>query len=173
MKNSIVALFFVCALLGLSGCSMFGKGKKGDDKGLSEQDLNAQREGRFGSGAIPTAEGEGLFRDIHFDYDSAAISDQARQDIEYNMQILQGNSGLKVQLEGHCDERGTAEYNLALGAERAKAVQEVMSSFGVNAGRSSTISYGEEVPLVQGSSEDAWSRNRRVHFSGFSDTTTR
>lgn len=150
---------------------MFGKGKKAADgsngQGLSEADLNAQREGRFAGGSIPTAEGEGAFRDIHFDFDSAAISDSARQEIEFNVQALQANRDLKIQLEGHSDERGTAEYNLALGNKRAHAVSDVLVSYGVAASRISTISYGEEVPLDPGHDETAWAQNRRVHFSAF------
>ena len=121
MKRNFSIILAVGVLLcaALSGCSWFGKGKK--DGGLSEADLNAQREARFGEGGIPTAEGEGMFRDIHFDYDSSLINDRARQELEYNVEVLKQNSDLKVQLEGHCDERGTAEYNLSLGAGRARA----------------------------------------------------
>ena len=163
-------LFALVALVGLvsfSGCSSTSKGKKGsgDGSGLSESDLNAQRDSRYGSGSIPTAEGEGMFRDIRFDYDSSAISDQARQDAEYNVQVLQANPRIKIQLEGHCDERGTAEYNLALGDNRAHAVKQVMLSLGVDTSRLSTISYGEEVPLDPGHSDAAFAKNRRVHFS--------
>jgi peptidoglycan-associated lipoprotein len=171
--------FFKRALLALlvsgmlSACSTTGKGGKDGDGtgegGLSEQDLNAQRDSRFGSGSIPEAEGEGVLRDVMFDYDSSAISDQARQDIEYNYQVLQANPDVKVQLEGHCDDRGTAEYNMALGQERARAVKEVLLSYGVPENKLNTISYGEEVPLAQGSDESAWAKNRRVHFSAYRD----
>lgn len=170
MRKSFTFLLVISLVL-LSGCSMFGKGKKAGDgsdgQGLSEADLNAQREGRFAGGAIPSAEGEGAFRDIHFDYDSAAISDAARQEIEYNVQVLQANHDVNVQLEGHTDERGTAEYNLALGNKRAHAVMDVLVSFGIPSSRISSISYGEEVPLDANHDESAWARNRRVHFSGF------
>ena len=163
----LVVLAFSC-----SACSWFGGGKKGegagDGSGLSEADLNAQREGRFAGGSIPLAEGEGMFRDVHFEFDSSTISDMARQDIEYNAQVLGSNKNIRVQLEGHCDERGTAEYNLALGSQRARAVMDVLVSFGIPASRLSTISYGEEVPLDASHSESAWVKNRRVHFSAFS-----
>ena len=159
------------AVLFLGGCSMFGKGKKASDgtdgQGLSEADLNAQREGRFAGGSIPTAEGSGAFRDVHFEYDSAAITDTARQEIESNAQALQANRDLKIQIEGHSDERGTAEYNLALGNKRAQAVSDVLISYGVESSRISTISYGEEVPLDPAHDETAWAQNRRAHFSAF------
>lgn len=155
----------VFALLTTSACSWFGGGKKGDENAidgvLSESDLA----NRYGSGSIPNAEGEGLLKDILFDYDSAAISDAARQGIEYNAQILQSNPSVSVKLEGHCDERGTAEYNMALSAERAKSVQDVLVSYGVSPSRLSTISYGEEIPLDAGHDEAAYARNRRVHFA--------
>ena len=163
----LVALIALIGLVSVSGCSSTSKGKKGsgDGSGLSESDLAAQRDSRYGSGNIPLAEGEGMFRDIHFDYDSSSISDQGRQDAEYNVQVLQANPKVKIQLEGHCDERGTAEYNLALGDKRAHAVKQVMLSLGVDPSRLSTISYGEEVPLDPGHSESSYAKNRRVHFS--------
>ncbi|MBX7137289.1 MAG: OmpA family protein [Oligoflexia bacterium] len=176
MKNlkNIALLIFTAALVltVLGACSTKGSGTKGDGtNGLSEADLNAQREGRFGEGGIPLAEGEGLFRDINFDYDSARIGDQARQSIEYNVEILKQRPEVKIQLEGHCDERGTAEYNLALGDERSKAVKDVLLSYGIQPNRLETISYGEEVPLDPAHDEMAFAKNRRVHFSGFSGSS--
>jgi peptidoglycan-associated lipoprotein len=160
------------SLLALSACSSKNAGSKDgelgsdvDGMGLSESELNARREGRFGSGSIPSAEGEGPFRDVHFDYDSASIDDTARQDIEFNARVLQDNPNLSVSLEGHCDARGTNEYNMALGAERAKAVRSALAALGVSSSRMDTISYGEEVPLDPSPSEDAYARNRRVHLS--------
>lgn len=170
----ILSALLLTSALALSGCSTLGFGKKGAGEGagsggLSEADLNAQREGRFGSGGIPSAEGEGPFRDIRFEYDSAAISEMARADILHNAEVLRQNPNLALQLEGHTDERGTAEYNMALGAARARAVQEVLTSLGVGGSKIDTISYGEEVPLDPNPSEDAWAKNRRVHFSAFSN----
>ena len=170
MKNLVRIAAVLALIMLVAGCSsLFGSGSKSGDGagGLSEADLNAQREGRFGSGDIPTAEGEGLFRDIRFDYDSSVINDVARQDVEYNAEVLRQNSNVRVQLEGHCDERGTAEYNMALGSARARAVQELLISYGIPSNRLETISYGEEVPLVSGQTEEAWAQNRRVHFSAF------
>ena len=161
-----VVSFAISILLPLNGCSLFGKGKKQEgDEGLAESDLDS----RFGSGNIPGAEGDGMFKDVHFDYDSSSIGDAARQAIEYNLQVLQANPNLSIKLEGHCDERGTQEYNLALGAERAKSVMEVLASYGVSRSRLRTISYGEEIPLVQGHDESAFAQNRRVHFAASSN----
>jgi peptidoglycan-associated lipoprotein len=160
------------SLLILSACSSKNAGSKDgelgsdvDGMGISESELSARREGRFGSGSIPAAEGEGPFRDVHFDYDSASIDDTGRQDIEFNARVLQDNPNLSISLEGHCDARGTNEYNMALGAERAKSVRSALSALGVSSNRMDTISYGEEVPLDSSSSEEAYAQNRRVHLS--------
>jgi peptidoglycan-associated lipoprotein len=165
------AMLCLFLILSLGACSLFKSGSKDSGSGaLSDQDLNAQREARFSEGGIPLAEGEGIFRDVNFDYDSSLINDLARQDVEYNVQILKANPDVKVQVEGHCDERGTAEYNMALGARRARAVQEALISLGVSGARLDTISYGSEVPLDPGHNESAWAKNRRAHFSPFRDT---
>jgi peptidoglycan-associated lipoprotein len=172
----LVTLLALSLCLFTFGCSRSGSGstEAGDGSGsLSESDLNAERERRFGEGGIPTAEGEGMFRDITFEYNSASVDSTGRQDIDYNAQVLREQPDLKIQLEGHCDERGTAEYNLALGQERARAVQEVLMSLGIPKSRLETISYGEEVPLDTGHDEAAWAKNRRVHFSAFSGTSRR
>ncbi|MEY4667489.1 MAG: hypothetical protein RL518_188 [Pseudomonadota bacterium] len=152
------------SILSLSGCSWFSSGS-GDGEGLSESELEAQREGRFGSGSIPSAEGEGMFHDIHFGFDSYSLDDQARMDLESNARILKEQSNLQITLEGHTDERGTVEYNMALGAERARAVKGALVAAGVSGSRIDTISYGEEIPLAPGHDEAAWAKNRRAHFA--------
>lgn len=171
IKSLSVGLMLLTAVL-LAGCSSRKNAGKSADElaagaGLTESELNAQREGRYAGGAIPMPEGEGLFRDVRFLYDSATVDDLGRQNVEHNVQVLQANPGIRVQLEGHCDERGTAEYNLALGSRRAQAVYDLLVSFGVPASRLETISYGEEVPLDPGHNEAAWAKNRRVHFTAF------
>ncbi|MGI6524247.1 MAG: OmpA family protein [Bdellovibrionota bacterium] len=166
IKTLLLVLSTVCFL---AACSSTDSGKATDEFGnpLSESNLNAEREGRYAGGAIPLAEDGGMFRDINFGYDSSAIDDLGRQNLEQNVQVLQSNPNIRVQLEGHCDERGTAEYNLALGSRRAQAVYDLLISYGIPASRLETISYGEEVPLDPASNEMAWARNRRVHFSAF------
>jgi len=157
------------ALTSLSGCSWFSSGSGDEDQSgqdVSETELETTRENRFGKGSIPTAEGEGLFRDIHFGYDSYSIDEEARNDLEANAQVLRDNPSVHVTLEGHTDERGTAEYNMALGAERARAVKGALVALGISGSRFDTISYGEEIPLDPSHSEGAWAKNRRAHFSG-------
>jgi peptidoglycan-associated lipoprotein len=169
MKIRAPRIFF-CSILALTftstGCSWFGSGSgESEDGALSESDLAAQREGRFGAGNIPTAEGEGLFRDIHFGFDSYAVDGAARNDLEANARTMTEQTQLRVVLEGHCDERGTAEYNMALGAERARAVKSALIALGVASSRIDTISYGEEIPLESGQSDEVHAKNRRVHFA--------
>jgi len=102
--------------------------------------------------------------DVFFDYDSAVLS-SAAQDVLKNKSIILGKySGVAVTIEGHCDERGTNEYNLALGERRAESAKSFLVNLGVNPSRLKTISYGEEKPVDAGHEEGAWSKNRRAHF---------
>ena len=103
-------------------------------------------------------------KDVFFDYDKSNIRDDQKAALNDNAGWLKANGGAKVLLEGHCDERGTAEYNLALGERRAKAVKDYLIAAGVAADRVSTISYGKERPFVLGHDESAWKWNRRGHF---------
>jgi peptidoglycan-associated lipoprotein len=112
----------------------------------------------------PSGEG-GPLADIHFDYDQAALTDEARAILEKHALWLQNHREAKVLVEGHCDERGTVEYNLALGAQRAQAARDYLASLGVSADRLRTTSYGKERPLDPGHDEAAWARNRRAHFA--------
>lgn len=102
---------------------------------------------------------------IHFDYDKANILAGDQQTLDQKIAILQRNPSLRVQISGHCDERGSDEYNLALGNRRANAAKQYLVSHGIDASRIETISYGEERPLNPGHSEDAWSQNRRDEFT--------
>jgi peptidoglycan-associated lipoprotein len=172
--RSASALLLVCAplLTSCSSSSKSGKGLKSGGSELSEDSLNAARDARFGSGNIPLAEGNGPFQDVLFAYDSSTVSSEARSTIESNFELLKQNSSLTVQLEGHCDERGTEEYNLTLGEARAAAVKDQLISLGLDPSRITTISYGENVPLDQGHDESAYARNRRVHFSGMGKTAS-
>lgn len=101
------------------------------------------------------------FKTIHFDFDRYAIRPEDRPNIEFNAGVFKNTPDLKVVIEGHCDERGSEEYNLALGEHRAVAVMKALQAEGVQAGRLKTVSYGKERPLDPGHSEAAWSKNRR------------
>lgn len=115
--------------------------------------------------SIDEIERMGLLIDIHFDYDKADLREGDRQILARSADVLRKYDFLKITVEGHCDERGSVEYNLALGERRARAALDYLSSLGVPADRMKTVSYGKEVPLCQESYEDCWARNRRDHFA--------
>src|SRR2546425_11065985 len=103
-------------------------------------------------------------RDAYFDYDKADIRPDARTALSKTADFLKSNPKFKVTIEGHCDERGSTEYNLGLGDRRATAVKQYLVSLGVSAGRLSTVSYGKEKPFCMESNESCWQQNRRGHF---------
>jgi len=104
-----------------------------------------------------------LFKDIHFDFDKYDIRPGDAEILKENAALLSKYLTVKLQIEGHCDERGTNEYNLALGERRANSTKKYLISIGVSQGRISTISYGEERPSDPGNNEEAWAKNRRAH----------
>jgi len=101
---------------------------------------------------------------IHFDFDKSTLTPAAREILRAKAMWLRDNADTAVVIEGHCDERGTTEYNLALGDRRAKAAKDFLVDMGISASRLSTISYGEERPLDPASNETAWAKNRRAQF---------
>ena len=102
--------------------------------------------------------------DAFFDYDEASLRADAKTALEGNAKWMEKNSNANVVVEGHCDERGSVEYNLALGERRAKAAKEYLVSYGIAATRLTTISYGKERPFDPGHDENSWAQNRRAHF---------
>lgn len=106
---------------------------------------------------------QGLLGDAYFDYDRAELSEEAREQLAKNARFLTGNSRFSLTLEGHCDERGTVEYNLALGERRAQSAKSYMVLLGVPASRLNTLSYGEERPVCSDAEESCWRQNRRAH----------
>ena len=104
------------------------------------------------------------FARVQFEYDSANLTAQGRSALEANAAILAAHPSLSLEVQGHCDDRGTTEYNMALGQRRAESVRKVLTANGVAASRVSTVSYGEERPLQGGGSESAWAENRRAEF---------
>ena len=103
-------------------------------------------------------------RDAYFDYDKADIRPDARAALSQTADFLKKNSSIKASIEGHCDERGSTEYNLGLGDRRANAVKQYLSSLGIAADRLSTVSFGKEKPFCMESNETCWQQNRRGHF---------
>jgi peptidoglycan-associated lipoprotein len=102
---------------------------------------------------------------VYFAYDSFSLDDQGRSALDNNAKLMRENPSLAVSVDGHCDERGTVEYNQALGQKRAEAVQQYLTELGLGVERFRVISYGKERPASEGHDEAAWARNRRVEFT--------
>ncbi|HVS00452.1 MAG TPA: peptidoglycan-associated lipoprotein Pal [Thermoanaerobaculia bacterium] len=107
---------------------------------------------------------QGLLGDVYFFYDSSELSPEARQRLADNGRFLSQNPQFEALVEGHCDSRGTPEYNLALGERRASAALSYLTALGVDGSRLRTLSYGEEKPVCTEEDESCWSQNRRAHF---------
>ena len=139
---------------------------------IKEEAAKREKEKEFEKSLVakkqPGIEGEvlesKLLKDIYFDFDKYEVRPQDIGILKENAALIMKNPGLKIQIEGHCDERGTAEYNLALGERRANSAKKYLVSLGIPADRLSTISYGKEMPLDPGHTEEAWAKNRRGHF---------
>jgi peptidoglycan-associated lipoprotein len=125
-----------------------GIGETDDILSMSLEDINAQSP----------------LSDIQFDYDSAHLSGEARAHLDANAKWLLRHTSVTILIEGHCDERGTVEYNLALGERRAMAAHNFLLNMGVPSARMKTISYGKEFPVDPGHTEASWAKNRRDHF---------
>lgn len=117
-----------------------------------------------GDDNVPIAGEASPLKDIHFAFDSYSLDATAKSVLGEDAAWLNKNPKAKVEVEGHCDERGTSEYNLVLGKKRAHAAYDYLRSLGVAADRMSPKSYGKEMPLDPGHNEVAWAKNRRVHF---------
>ena len=163
----LAAVLMMVAAIAVTGCA---KKKRISDESASggtggtgsEAPLNDSSLGRYKRGLGP--EEDGVLKDLHFAYDSYELDGSARDILAANAEWLKENKRARTEIEGHCDERGTVEYNLALGAKRAKSVKDYLVSLGVASDRLTTISYGEELPLCRDASEQCYARNRRVHF---------
>jgi len=167
--KTIIKTFFILFILATLIACPKSSGSKidGSEEGIfSDEDLALQNENRWrDGGTIPTAQANGPFKDLFFAFDSSEVSREYYQELRDNVKIMNEDPKLKVEVEGHCDKRGTTEYNMALGERRAKAVMGLLVSFGANPKQLSTVSYGEEIPLDPTDSESAFAKNRRVHFA--------
>jgi len=102
---------------------------------------------------------------VYFEYDSDRLTAEAEERLRTKASVLRANPAVAIRVEGHADERGSTEYNLALGQRRAESVRTFLTGYGITGNRLATISYGKERPAVEGSSEAAWARNRRAEFA--------
>lgn len=157
----IVLLGLSLALVGCGSSSKQaseGEGTESYEEGASDEGLQLEINGDSDSNKA------GILRTVHFDYDSSQLTESARSTLEENASFLQENSTIEIQVEGHCDERGGVEHNLALGERRAQAVKDYLQSMGIDSSRLSTVSYGKERPIAFGHNEETWGQNRRANF---------
>jgi peptidoglycan-associated lipoprotein len=133
---------------------------------LSEEDLEAQRLLAQEADRVKNKEVRMKFvnEDTYFNFDDASLTSGTRLILKKKVTWLRENPDATVMIEGHCDERGTEEYNIALGQRRAQSVKMFLINAGISVSRLSTVSYGEERPVDFGNNESAWSKNRRAHF---------
>jgi peptidoglycan-associated lipoprotein len=121
-------------------------------------------EDTIASGSLDDINKNSPLRDVYFNLDAAEIDAPGQQALQANAELLKKYTTWQISIEGHCDERGTAEYNLALGERRAVSARTYLLSLGIAADRVKTVSYGKEFPFDPGHNEAAWSKNRRAHF---------
>jgi len=155
----------------VAGCSSkqsgagAGQGNTGAG-GIGENGLGANGStslNRFQKGTLGANE-QGPLSDIHFDYNDYSVRAQDGEILKSNADWMSKNSAARVQIEGHCDNRGSEEYNIALGAKRAQAAKDYLETLGIGADRMSTISYGKELPVCTEDTDECWAQNRRDHF---------
>jgi peptidoglycan-associated lipoprotein len=164
-RVAVLALIF--AFAALPGCAKKKAGEEayegGNAPGMGESDMAHGSLEQYRKGSLGRDE-QGPLEDVHFAYDSIELSDSAREILRTNADWLREHPKTKVEIEGHCDSRGTIEYNLALGAKRANAVRDYLTSLGIAGDRITTISYGKELQLCQEETDTCWAENRRAHF---------
>ncbi|MGB7576251.1 MAG: peptidoglycan-associated lipoprotein Pal [Thermodesulfobacteriota bacterium] len=176
-KKSLIVIFILCFGLIMIGCpkktavkeepSVQKEAAKAEAERAKETKAKEQFEKSLVAEKTPGIAGEvfesSLLKDIHFDFDKYDIRPGDAALLKENAALLNKYPNVKIQMEGHCDERGTVEYNLALGERRANQAKNYLVSLGISSARISTISYGKEKPLDPGHNEEAWAKNRRAH----------
>lgn len=158
-------------LMGLSSCGSSKKKNANDDSGNTTMDAPDQDYDKANAGSANLSVNSdsdsgkaGPLQTVNFDFNSATLRGEAKRKLEANAAFLKANSNVQVQVEGHCDERGGVQFNLALGEQRAKNVRSYLVSQGVKRSQISTISFGKERPLAFGHDESSWRLNRRANF---------
>ena len=174
MRRSLIYIMIAGLVIGLSGCQFKPVKKYGEGE---EEAAQAEKETRYGVEeggplditALDDPNSPVAKRVLYFPLDSFEISNEDRDTIAAHARLLSSNPDVSVVLEGHADERGTREYNLALGERRAKAVEQLLALQGVAQSQIQVISFGEERPVALGHDEEAWHLNRRVEilYSGY------
>ncbi len=167
----LVALIFVAV-----GCSPKAVQTTPPATSTTDTSLSDRDKGRTGISEEELAKAErdrllreqerlaAILKDVHFDFDSYAVNNSELPKIEGVGSFMKEDRSVRIVIEGHCDERGTVDYNLALGQKRAEAVKAYLLKLGIEGSRIRTISYGKELPADTGKTEEAWAKNRRAHF---------
>ena len=161
IRISLSALAVIALTFAATGCH--GGKDKGKPEKLGDNTIHREMEALPDVDVCQFGTAEGL-KTVYFDFDSAALTVPTTMTLGHNAELIQEVPNVIVQIAGHCDERGTQEYNLALGEKRAQSVRNHLRQLGVPGDRLVTISYGEEAPAVPGQSEAAWAQNRRCEF---------
>jgi peptidoglycan-associated lipoprotein len=158
LVKKLLALTLIAGLVfALSGCATTKKAGEGDGTAV-------------GAGATLELNGDsdsnkaGDLKTIHFPFDSNTLTEAEKTILKANAEFMKKNEKVRVQIEGHCDERGSIQYNLALGERRAKATKDYLAGLGIAASRVTVISYGKERPVEFGHDDTSWSKNRRANF---------
>ena len=160
--RSVVLSSLLVAALALGGCgSTKKKGANADDTNVAANATNYQD---IELNADSDSGKAGKLQSVYFDYNSSRLSASAREALSTNAGLMKDNSGLELQVEGHCDERGGVQYNLALGEQRSRAVRKYLSTMGISSKRLTTISFGKGRPVSFGHDETSWGQNRRANF---------
>ena len=178
-KSFVITILILCIGLIMMGCpkktvvkeepsvKKEEPGKPEAERAAKETKAKEQFEKSLVAERTPGIEGQvfesSLLKDIHFNFDKYDIRPEDAAILKENAALLKKFPNVKVQIEGHCDARGTVEYNLALGERRANRTKDYLASLGISTARISTISYGKEKPLDPGQNEEAWANNRRAH----------
>ena len=166
--RSVLVLTLLAASLTLTSCA--SKKTKPTDGVDGSADSTSQMDNGNNSGVALELNGDsdsnraGALKTVYFGYNSSAIDGDTRDALNSNAEFLKTNGAVKVQVEGHCDERGSVQFNLALGERRAKSVRDYLVAQGVASSRISIISLGKEKPVSFGHDEESWSKNRRGNF---------
>ena len=156
MIRRLALVLAVAALISASGC---GKSQKDDESAVP----NSASADENGAGDSDQGKAMGL-QTVHFPYDSFTLDAEGKGMLKSNAQIMKSHGSMKIQVEGHCDERGGIQYNIALGEKRANSVKKFLEDNGVAGDHVTTVSFGKEKPIDPGHSEEAFSKNRRANF---------
>ncbi len=162
MKRSVTAALVLVALV--TGCApkIIRPSDQSPSAGMQGPPVMTTSPAEVSEESVQVIQAE--LKPVYFGYDSFALSPEAQEVLQRNAEILRRATRVTIVAEGHCDERGTAEYNLALGERRATAAVDYLVSLGIPPQQLSTVSFGSELPVDSGHDEAAWSKNRRVHL---------